>query len=319
MSIFLSCHAFSQVGIQNSNPQATLDIFSKGVDGSTKALKINNGSSPSREMVTVLDNGNVGVGIPNPDASLTVGAANGSFPGYMKLNPQNTEREGGQIDIMGSPVGSTKNWSIDQFSWPGISPTFRIFYSNKSTGAADGRQFSISENDNVGINEINPQDLLHLYGTPGGFGPVGGIYLTNPQDGSWARLGQGHIQLNRVTPFAGHVGGYIDFNGGYEGGGSSFRIAKTALSSGLNALAVTINNVSTDINALPLYIHSDGRVGVGTSQKFTAAANISVRGQAAAEGWSVRHGTNGFFTGNSFNISWDGVHAGVYIDGTFFR
>ncbi len=59
---------YAQVGINETNPSATLDIKSKGNTNATKALEINNSSGA--EMFTVLDNGNVGINVPNPTAKL---------------------------------------------------------------------------------------------------------------------------------------------------------------------------------------------------------------------------------------------------------
>jgi len=59
---------FSQVGINTSTPSASLDIVSKGNTSATKAMEVNNSSA--LEMVTVLNNGNVGIGIANPAAQL---------------------------------------------------------------------------------------------------------------------------------------------------------------------------------------------------------------------------------------------------------
>ncbi|MET3539088.1 hypothetical protein [Chryseobacterium limigenitum] len=53
------------IGVNTKDPSATLDIVSKGIDATTKALEINN-STATPEMVTVLNNGNMGLGIANP-------------------------------------------------------------------------------------------------------------------------------------------------------------------------------------------------------------------------------------------------------------
>lgn len=66
--ITLSGFAYAQVGVNEPNPSATLDIKSKGNTSATKALEINN--SDAKEMVTVLDNGNVGINAPVPTAKL---------------------------------------------------------------------------------------------------------------------------------------------------------------------------------------------------------------------------------------------------------
>lgn len=68
-SIFLSgLSVQGQVGINESSPSATLDIKSKGNTGATKALEVNN--SDGIEMFTVLNNGNIGINVPNPTAKL---------------------------------------------------------------------------------------------------------------------------------------------------------------------------------------------------------------------------------------------------------
>lgn len=63
-----STFVFSQIGIHTDNPSAALDIVSKGSSYATKALEVNNSSA--LEMLTVVDNGNVGIGIANPSAQL---------------------------------------------------------------------------------------------------------------------------------------------------------------------------------------------------------------------------------------------------------
>lgn len=68
ITLLISKVAFSQVGINETSPSATLDIKSKGNTSATKALEINN--SDAKELVTVLDNGNVGINVPAPTAKL---------------------------------------------------------------------------------------------------------------------------------------------------------------------------------------------------------------------------------------------------------
>lgn len=67
--------AYSQVGINTETPSAMLDVVSKGNTATTKALEVNNTSDT--EMLTVLDDGNVGINTPNPTAKLhTTGTVN---------------------------------------------------------------------------------------------------------------------------------------------------------------------------------------------------------------------------------------------------
>lgn len=68
IALIVGIRMFSQVGINTNTPSATLDIVSKGNTGATKALEINN--SDAKELVTVLDNGNVGINVTAPTAKL---------------------------------------------------------------------------------------------------------------------------------------------------------------------------------------------------------------------------------------------------------
>ncbi|MFP3591398.1 hypothetical protein [Chryseobacterium sp. SIMBA_038] len=61
---------FAQVGISTNNPSAALDIVSKGNTSATKALEVNNSSA--KELMTVLNNGNVGIGETAPSATLQI-------------------------------------------------------------------------------------------------------------------------------------------------------------------------------------------------------------------------------------------------------
>ncbi|WP_123947265.1 hypothetical protein [Chryseobacterium pennae] len=67
-SILLSATTIAQVGINEVTPSAMLDIKSKGNTNATKALEISN--SNGTELLTVLDNGNVGINVSNPTAKL---------------------------------------------------------------------------------------------------------------------------------------------------------------------------------------------------------------------------------------------------------
>ncbi|SMC51298.1 hypothetical protein [Chryseobacterium sp. YR221] len=69
-AIFVANFAFSQVGINTPNPQASLDIQSKGNTSATKAMRINN--SNNTEMVTITDAGKVGIGAAIPKSNLQV-------------------------------------------------------------------------------------------------------------------------------------------------------------------------------------------------------------------------------------------------------
>lgn len=76
LAMGVSSFIYGQVGINTNNPSATLDLVSKGNTSSKKALKISNSSN--LEMVTVRDNGQVGINqaTPSTDALLELNSTN---------------------------------------------------------------------------------------------------------------------------------------------------------------------------------------------------------------------------------------------------
>lgn len=68
-------NSYSQVGVGTTNPSAALDLVSRGTNSTTKAVEINNAAS--LELLTVLDNGNVGINTASPQARLDVNGLGG--------------------------------------------------------------------------------------------------------------------------------------------------------------------------------------------------------------------------------------------------
>ncbi|GAB0155964.1 hypothetical protein CHRYSEOSP005_12260 [Chryseobacterium sp. Alg-005] len=60
----------AQVGIRTTSPSATLDIVSSGNTSGSKSLEVNNSSGT--ELLTVLDNGNVGINNNAPTVKLSI-------------------------------------------------------------------------------------------------------------------------------------------------------------------------------------------------------------------------------------------------------
>jgi hypothetical protein len=101
--------------------------------------------------------GLVGIGNSSPSSTLTVGNTDGTIAGEILLNPTSTEYEGGQIILKRSKVGSTVDWTIDQYGTNSSNARFRIF-----NGASENNGISILENGKIGIGTPSPSTLLHL-------------------------------------------------------------------------------------------------------------------------------------------------------------
>ncbi len=136
----------SQVGIQTSNPSATLDVISSGSTSSTKALEINNSSAT--EMVTVLDNGNVGIGINAPNNPLDISSGNSQFP--IALNIRSTTHATSRRAAQ--KIG---NWLLLQDIDGNGTQNFSIY-----GGSTASNIFNINPAGNVGIGVNNPSVLL---------------------------------------------------------------------------------------------------------------------------------------------------------------
>ncbi|PWN60060.1 hypothetical protein [Chryseobacterium oncorhynchi] len=129
--LFLSSLAFTQVGINLDQPKATLDILSKGSSAATKALKISNSASTPLEMVTVLDNGNVGVNNMSPQTKFAITA---SSPGS-GFNLSDGSQGVGKV--LSSDANGNAQWTQSPLIAPVIIPDLSSSGVNLTIGAAN--------------------------------------------------------------------------------------------------------------------------------------------------------------------------------------
>ncbi|GAA4154349.1 hypothetical protein GCM10022217_11260 [Chryseobacterium ginsenosidimutans] len=103
LALFIGSIMYGQVGINNANPSAGLDIVSTGNTSSSKALEVNNSSNT--EMVTVLDNGNMGIGNTAPTTKLDIN--NGNTAGAIKI----VDGTQGSGKVLTSDANGLATWS----------------------------------------------------------------------------------------------------------------------------------------------------------------------------------------------------------------
>jgi hypothetical protein len=101
--------------------------------------------------------GNVGIGTSSPTTTLTIGSATGTIGGEILLNPTSTQYEGGQIIFKKSLIGSTVDWTIDQYGTSSSNARFRIF-----NGSSENNGIAILENGYLGIGTGTPSNKLHI-------------------------------------------------------------------------------------------------------------------------------------------------------------
>lgn len=175
VSGFYNC----QIGINTNLASAMLDIVSKGNSNTTKALKISNSSLS--EMVTILNNGYVGIGTPNPTA---------------QLHTTNTVR----VDGLGTNVTNTKVMTADASGNITTRPTTsllpQVLAGSDGTDAVSATQTlsSINNNPSYTNNLLTKsftisQTSLVLFSYQLGIDNIVNISGTSLTDGSDKQLG----------------------------------------------------------------------------------------------------------------------------------
>lgn len=194
--VFFSIIAFSQVGINTPDPQASLDIQSKGNTASTKAMRINN--SNGTEMMTVTDAGRIGVGKILPEGQLHIvttdangiiseraNATNPSSPAYLTLrrnksNDPNVNVAVATNDYLGAIIfsGNTgsgydgnaliSNSFIASLASQDFSPASQgselRFFTVPNGTAASATRMTITNDGNLGIGTITPTSKIDIVG-----------------------------------------------------------------------------------------------------------------------------------------------------------
>jgi hypothetical protein len=241
-------------GLSSTSNFAWLQARSKSAYGTTYPIVLNpNG-------------GTVGIGTSSPTSTLTVGNAAGTIGGEIILNPTTTQYEGGQLVFKKSLVGSTVDWTIDQYGTTSDNARFRIF-----NGTSETNGIAILENGNIGIGTAVPTAKLNLVG--------GGMRIFAGFGNSTSRPGLntssiGNYEIRGVgagggsTQGDGADDGFLRLSAG--GGTNSNTQASIDLSGYSNVADMGSNIVMRTAGTERFRINADGKMGIGTSSPSTA-------------------------------------------------
>lgn len=149
---------FGQTGVNTTTPSAELDIVSKGNTNATKALEVNNSSNT--EMVTVLNNGNVGIGNAAPTTKLDIN--NGTTAGAVKI-VDGTQGDG---KVLTSDANGLATWSA--------TPATSLYFlsANPFNGATAPSDFTGTVNPATGV-AVGSSTVRFLVNTSSGVTNLG--------------------------------------------------------------------------------------------------------------------------------------------------
>jgi hypothetical protein len=249
----LSVNHVLDFGLSSSSSFAWLQARSKSAYGTNYPIVLNpNG-------------GGVGIGTSSPSSTLTVGNDGGTIGGEIILNPTTTQYEGGQIVFKKSLVGSTVDWTLDQYGTTSSNARFRIF-----NGGSETNGIAILENGNIGMGTAVPTAKLNLVG--------GGIRIFDGFGNSTARPGLntstiGNYEIRGVgggggsSQGDGYDDGFLRLSAG--GGTNSNTQTSIDLSGYSNNADMSSNIVMRTGGTERLRIDPSGRVGLGTNSPTT--------------------------------------------------
>jgi hypothetical protein len=210
--------------------------------------------------------GKVGIGTSAPSTTLTVGNSAGTIGGEIHLNPTSTQYEGGQMVFKKSLVGSTVDWTIDQYGTTAANARFRIF-----NGSSETNGLSILENGNIGFGTPNPTAKLNLDG--GGMRIFAGFGNSTSRPGlNTSSIGNYEIRGvgagGGTTQGDGADDGFLRLSAG--GGTNSNTQVSIDLSGYSNVADMGSNIVMRTAGTERFRINADGKMGIGVSSPSTA-------------------------------------------------
>ena len=218
------------------------------------------GTNGTNKMYLSAD-GKLSIGTITPASTLTVGAADGSVAGEIYLNPTSSQYEGGQIVFKRSLIGSTVDWTIDQYGTTSSDARLRIFNGN-----SENNGLAILENGNIGIGTAIPTARLNIVG--------GGVRIFSGFGNSTSRpslnsSSVGNYEIRGVGAGGGSSQGDGSDDGFLRlsaGGGSNTNVQSSIDISGYSNVSDMSSNIVMRTSGIQrLRIISNGNVGIGTA------------------------------------------------------
>jgi len=255
------------VGINTTSPQALLDLSPSGsTDGllispdndgySGNLLQVN--SMTTTGVVTVLENGNVGIGTDTPASQLNIDAPAGDDQ-LIQL-----DFDSGKQSRIHFNEASGQDWAL------GVRGASDNFVFSTSSGVTANEKLVIDNTGNVGIGTTSPGNKLHVVGYPN-------IRISSSETddtNKWGAIISSQYDTSAESEGCTLLG--IDTNVAdnivYIGGG------RGDINSATDLKFYTASNVATLGGTARMVIDRSGNVGIGT---VSPSATLDVSGDLA--------------------------------------
>ena len=287
-------------------------------DNATTAFQFSQktGASTAADLLTIMGNGNVGIGTTSPGRLLEIRENNTGLQTQLRLfhgngdsgfNPGSTEIE---FLHAGNQLATSKMRMVRTFNGTGSSNTDFYLDLVRGNGGDNGNTtntalFAQGLTGNLGIGTTSPGYRLDVQG--GSINTAGGFCIAGDCKTAWSQVGGGTSQWTTASP-------NIYYNTGNVGIGTTTPGYKLDVAGSINTTGVNVNGSpitssqwttsGTTIN------YSAGNVGVGTA---TPGYKLDVAGTVNATGVSINGSpiSASQWTTNGTNINYASGNVGI--------
>jgi hypothetical protein len=227
------------------------------------------------ERMSILENGNVGIGTLSPTEKLSIYGTNNVAPGVMSFESSREDVQNAEVGILKAKNSGVEITKIGLNRAGGSNTGFLNFWVKKTNETALYEAMRISENGNVGIGTTTPSTKLHI---------DGGLRITD-------FFAMGNNQFQWFKDASGSERRLIGLSGTNI---AYFGDVDNTITGSMNLFQANSQHRFFTNGSEKLTVIQNGNVGIGTinpTEKLEVNGNIRIYGQTIGSDF-VSGGTN---------------------------